>query len=194
MVKRLSIVIALVASLARPAGAKCPAGCLATMCAARSSLVLGSIEAEPKAVFGFVLVVESVLRLAPGARTPTIGERLPAREHPPAGSRVVGAYPEDLSLPLYAFPVRADGHVQCPEPEDDALPAGKGVTPARLAELSGLPDFRDCQAELMKAGYPPQGYCDDTPTACAAASGTRGLAFTHVIAMSALVLLARRRR
>jgi len=123
-------------------------------------MVTGTIQPEAGDGSRFVVVVDAVLRVQPGARTPQRGDRLPGWSLTSARSGpVVGHYEgNDLSIPMGVFPLAADGNVQCRgSGESTSAPEGQGVKVPRLAELQ---ETGDCHAELEKAGY-PRPACDD---------------------------------
>jgi hypothetical protein len=190
-----AIAVSLAASLwTSPARGDCPPVCGPLLCAsATTTIVIGEVQADAADVLGWVVVVESALRVPPGARTPQPGERL--RSYwlsRPISGRVLGYYQGPaLDRGLGVFPIGADGNVHCVGVADaTSAPEGMGVPPQRLADLAGDPS---CAATLEQAGYARPG-CDDT-SGCNVGGGPRPgtLAFTFAAAV-ALALAAGRRR
>jgi MYXO-CTERM domain-containing protein len=193
-----AIVVSLAASLwtASPARGDCPPVCGPLLCAsATTTIVVGEVQADAADVLGWVLVVESALRVPPDARTPQPGERLRSYSlSQPITGRAVGYYQgAALDRPLGVFPIGADGNVHCRGIADaTSAPEGMGVPPQRLADLAGDPS---CAATLEQAGYPRPG-CDDT-SGCNVGGGSArpgATAFTFAAAAAVLALVARRRR
>jgi hypothetical protein len=189
----LLLVFATAVALPRSSRADCPPTCLGLLCSPRSTVVSGELEPDPADASRRVLVVGGVLRSAPGHVVPKVGDQLSGWSGTSVTSGpVVGYYQgSDLSVPLGIFPVGADGNVHCRGwGESSSAPEGMGVTPVRLAELSGLPDFAECQAQLKKSGYqaPP---CDDSGgLGCGLAGGGRGVTPAGLLAVSLLLLAA----
>src|SRR5688572_21979536 len=157
MSPRAILLVVLTAALAVPRSARadCPPTCLGLLCSPRSSVVSGELQPDPTDAARRVLVVGSVLRSAAGHVVPKPGDRLSGWSGTTATSGpVVGYYAgADLSIPLGIFPVEADGNIHCRGwGEHSSAPEGMGVTPPRLAELSGRVDVKECRADLLKAG------------------------------------------
>jgi hypothetical protein len=177
------------------AQADCSPTCLPLLCPGpTTTIVQGEVATDPAAVLGVSFIVDSVLKLAPGATAPAPGTRLqPWTIGGGSTGPAVGYYQgAALERPAGLFFIEDDGNVHCRgEITRPSAPKGMGVPPERLATLSP----EECAPVLAAAGYtsPP---CNDTGFGCSTAGPAPGRPGWPLVtaAMIALALTVRRAR